>query len=700
MYNKDEDMQTVGTPKEPISDGQYIVFGVHNEKRGVLALRLSCSKNGVWRLQSTDTYDTCGVHTSDGLPKFSEKGAAVTLANDLGEKWEDPCCNLELSQIDSCYEIKTEHGRCATLSLDPFRLSFKGDKNVERTAITDISADERSITLYGPLAEDEYIYGTGQRFNRVNQRGKICTMMAIDKWCQTEGNSYMPIPFIISSRGYGLFMDRFELSIFDLGGQKDDQWSISIQGAPIDFRVFIEDDPKKILESYAQLTGFSPMPADWLFGIFVCRHARLRELASYENVMEVTRMMEKHGFPWDGIILEGWQAYDTKTYPELKKTVAALHAMGKKVLVYQACGRISHTNKEEIRKYFFDVLDGKKEYFVKTKDGETLLPETNSYNPMDNPDGRYSEYVDLTNPEAYEWWFGNVWKKLVCDIGIDGAKIDFCEQFPEHIELMFYNGRETRGAHHWYPTLFNALMYRFYNENRPEGGMCFSRGGSIGAQRYPFLWAGDQRREWVFLRAILRAILSSGLSGVPFMSHDLAGYMPANDPEANPEPKVFVRGTQFGCFTLNMQTHGTVTRPYEFEKDIRELYRIYSEVHQALRPYLVEQSRIACTTGLPPIRHLFLYDHTDPRTFDIEDQYMLGDALLIAPVFEDTEKRDVYLPQGEWQELFSGDIYTGRQMLKDYPSPFTRIPVFYNKNNKSACIRDVLGKIKEIIKDL
>jgi alpha-glucosidase (family GH31 glycosyl hydrolase) len=227
--------------------------------------------------------------------------------------------------------------------------------------------------------------------------------------------------------------------------------------------------------------------------------------------------------------------------------------------------------------------------------------------------------------------------------------------------------------------------------------MCFSRGGGIGAQRYPFLWAGDQLREFSFLQAIVTSILSAGLSGIPFMSYDMAGYMPAKNPAENPEDAVFVRGTQMSCFSSNMQTHGIVTRPYDFEEPIKDLYRIYTKLHEVLRPYLLEQAEYACKTGTPLLRHLFLYDPKDPGVFEIEDEYMLGGALLVAPVFSLAEHRNIYLPRGTWRNILDNKTYQGSQTLKSFPAPFKQIPVFLLEGNGSKTIDSVLAAAQDLL---
>lgn len=331
--------------------------------------------------------------------------------------------------------------------------------------------------------------------------------------------------------------------------------------------------------------------------------------------------------------------------------------------------------------------------------GETVLKEANSYNPADNPNARRSRFVDITNPAALNWWQTTVWGNLVHNIGVDGAKIDFCEEIPDYLPLKFADGRKPAGTHHWYPTLYNALQYKLFN-TRPDGGMCFSRGGGIGAQRYPFMWAGDQLREYFFLKNILVSILSSGLSGIPFMSCDMAGYRPARDPRLDPEADVFVRGLEYAAFCANIQTHGLVMRPYDFDVHIKDVYRAYAKLHDAIRPYLVEQGNKCCETGLPLMRHLFLYDCNDANVFDVEDEYMLGDALLVAPVLYAENTRDIYLPKGQWKNIFTDETYDGGQTLRGVELPLEAIAVFRLIGADSSKLAESLEAATPYINDI
>ena len=660
-------------------DKVELILSRENGKK--VYLRITSSKANVWRLQSSDVKGG-----------FEDLGAVQLLKEEFNEPSNENILPLDVKEkSDTSFQIESAvNSTSIQINLSPFHILFLDKTGKTKCTIDDISFDEGSITISGSLKNNEFTYGLGERFNGANQRGKSAHIWSEDRWCQTEGNSYVPIPFVLSTEGYALFMNRYEYSFFDLGENTPDRWSITLKDAPLDLYVFIEDSPKEILRDYAELSGFSPMPPEWSFGIFVSRHGRLREFATIEGIREMARKMEENDLPWTTVIIEGWNTYDTSTYEDLKKIVDELHKKGKKVLVYERCGRLD--------KEYWEAHKAKEDFFVKDSSGNTLIKEAPLYNPVDAPDRRLSCFLDLTNPETLDWWQNYVWKRLLVDIGLDGAKIDFGEEFPEDENLKLFSGRSIKGMHHYHAVKYGTMMYNLYQKMRPEGGICWARGGGIGAQRYPYLWCGDQLREFRFLKAILSAILSSGVSGIPFMCHDLAGYMPARDKERNIEEEVFIRGTELACFTVNMETHGTVTRPYDFSPEIIDIYRLYSKIHYALIPYLIEQARISSGTGVPIVRHLYLEFPEDEKVRGIEDEYMLGDGLLVAPVLEDSNKRDIYLPSGEWNDLWNEKIFKGPYEFSKYTAPLERIPIFIYSDTRSEVLDKVVENIRSILK--
>jgi alpha-D-xyloside xylohydrolase len=652
-------------------------------------VRLSAPVAEVFRLQ---------IAAPDG--SFLEDGSAQQLARLPGWSRIAPPEELVVRRAGASIRISSPSGRgFLRVEADPTRFILCGADGSALTAISDIGRSGDISWLAGLLRADERLWGTGERFNGTNQRGKNVRIWAEDRWCQTEGNSYVPIPFVMSSAGWAMLVNRYEASAFDLGATDPDGWRVSLDHAPLDVYLFLDSTPAAALGKLGLLTGRAPLPAEWTFGVHVCRHARLKEFGTREGVMAMVREMESHRLRWSSVILEGWDTYDAAKYAELKSLVAELHAMGKKALMYEPCGRLPDPffgHQADRPETYLEGQEARPDYFVKTADGRTHIAESAAYNPADAPNRRESSFLDITNPEAVQWWTERVWGRLVGEIGIDGAKIDFCEQFPEWDSLRFADGRSPQGMHHLYPVLYNTMMYGLYSKLRPEGGMCFSRGGSTGAHLYPFIWCGDQLREWRFLRAILSSLLSAGLSGVPFLCHDLAAYLPAKDPAANPEDRVFARGTEMGCFTVNMQTHGTVTRPYDFAPAIVDIYRLYTEIHYALVPYLREQAASCCETGLPLTRHLVLDWPLDRTAWDCEDEYLLGSSLLVAPVLDNGEARDVYLPAGRWESLFGRETFHGPRTLRGFAAPLDRIPVFVRERGESVAVSAFIAEARRL----
>jgi len=180
----------------------------------------------------------------------------------------------------------------------------------------------------------------------------------------------------------------------------------------------------------------------------------------------------------------------------------------------------------------------------------------------------------------------------------------------------------------------------------------------------------------------------------------MAAYRHARDQEKNPEDKVFMRGLEYTAFSANIQTHGLVKRPYDFDEHVKDVYRAYAKLHDVLRPYLSEQGKVAANTAMPLMRPLFLYDCTDEAVWDIQDEYMLGGALLVAPVLDDTYARDIYLPAGQWINIFTGEEYEGKTTLYDFPAAQEYIPVFRLKGAHSAAIDGVLDAARPLLDDI
>lgn len=627
-------------------DGAGVNFTLEN-KDGHISCTLSyCGQEG-WRLQSS----------FDG--EISDYGAAQLLAYYMKE--ENPCATeaVKISKSEKAVIITAADGSTAEIQLSPFKLTYRNPSGGEAAQINNIVVSDGNTIVRGKLKDQEAMWGAGEHFDHVNQRGQHVEINAVDEWAAIKGNSYMPIPILLSSRGSGLFMNRYERMTVDVDSRivPKNTWQFCIFDAPCDLFVYTSEKPADVLYGYSLLTGFAPEPAEWSYGSIICRY--YPDFATVQGVLDMAQAMKENDFPWDGVIVEGFNNADEAELRNMEQTV---HGMGKKLMVYSQTGINP-----------FRALTDETDYHVRNGiTGSINLVPANSNNPADNPDAGSWRFLDITSSEARDYIYNQIWGSAVKNFGVDGAKVDFCELFPDTYELIMADGK-TSGAHHWYPVVYNSLLYKKLAEN-PNGTMTINRGGSIGAQRFPWIWLGDQKREFRFIEAQVKGVLSSGISGVPFITYDMAGYKNAGKDEAD----VFRRAVEFTAFIGNIQTHGDVKRSYDFDDETKAIYRKYTKIHDALRPYLVEQGKISCKTGIPLVRHLALNYWQDKRVWDIEDEFMLGGKLLVAPILDRGNFRSIYLPEGNWTNLWTGEEYEGGRTLTAYKVPADEIPVFVN----------------------
>ncbi len=389
-----------------------------------------------------------------------------------------------------------------------------------------------------------------------------------------------------------------------------------------------------------------------------------------------------------------------------------------------------------------NMLGCKPEYYLRanitnadgTIDKNTVhIPKADTVNP-DAIGSKSQIYLDITNPEAVEWHVNSVWGDLLT-LGIDGVKIDFCETMPNEgkfnnnveIDYLWYDDSifEGKDIHHAYPSYYISMFYKRMNELKaanqlPEDFTVLSRGGGIGSQRNPYMWAGDQVRCEDVLHTQLRVVLNSGLSGIPFMSYDMAGYaynagsggyykdslLGNNETEVmESESKIFARAIQYTVFGNMIQTHGDVRNVYELTADLdgngltaKDIAVTYTELQKDLQAYVRKLSQEACDTGVPMIRHMALVYQNDAKVYGLDDQFMLGDALLVAPIlkinddtstteYDETTARKIYLPEGEWIDLLTGDKKTvgagGEEILVENIA-MDQIPVYLNVHSADA----------------
>ncbi len=680
-------------------------------------IALSYTGNDGWRIKATSAG---GI----GVESF---GAAQALATYFGEDAPDEALPIDVSlsaDKKELYVRSPDNSFVKIIKVQEFRMYFNienGTENGQRvSSIRDIYLDEdNNIHMTGGLVQvDEGVYGGGERFDTTNKvnAGKM-DLYTSDGW-NNSSSTYMAIPLFVTTGGAGIFINRFERMSVTFEDGADRCWRVLLENDVMDCYIFACGDMKKVYAGYTALTGNASVPAEWSQGVMLCRYAK--DLTTYEDdivdengdpiifrdnapsgrsVKTLVTNMIAAGMKPASVIMEAWNYGTVSTsqaaYEELKNTCDWLEEQGIKAMLYmRVAGSIN----------FKGMAGFKEEYLLHAWVNGTYvnrIPDTKQSGSNPDVSSSSNYYLDITNPEAVEWFYDEIWGQLI-EIGIDGVKIDFCETMPDEyysyggtiVDYDWYDSTKIVSGteHHSYPVYFITTFYNRMNELKAATGdmsgfVVLSRGGGIGSQRNPYLWAGDQVRSFDKLDDALLAVLNSGLSGVPFMTYDMAGYRydggNMDNTSLELESAIFSRAVAFTAFTTNIQTHGTVRNAYEMTEQAQEIYRNFVALHGELSPYITKYVNIACETGVPVVRHLALHFQDDKNVRSINDQFLLGEGLLVAPIFTEETTREVYLPAGEWTNLLTGEVITGGKTVT-VEANIGQIPVFLNNSSADA----------------
>lgn len=528
-------------------------------------------------------------------------------------------------------------------------------------------------------AEDEEgFYGFGERYNNTNQRGNLVDVYVYNQYKDQGIKTYFPMPYFISSNGYGLYLPTSRYTEFDMCCAKKDTYVIETQMKDFQVECFL-GTPKEMIGQFTSLTGKPVMMPEWAFGPWMSSN-------NWDSEAEVRKQVEltkKYDIPSTVLVIEAWSdeatyyifndavyaenngaeafQYDDFKFPEWgrwpdpKGMVEYLHENGLKCILWQIpiikyINSLHHLQKDKDEAYAIE--NG---YCVKREDGT----------PYRMPEGWFTDSLlfDFTNREASDWWFAQR-EYLVKDVKIDGFKTDGGE-FVFGDDTQFADGRTGKEMRNEYPNLYIDKYYQYIHEKRD--GIVFSRAGFTGAAQMPAHWAGDERSTFSAFKRNLCAGLNAGISGVPFWGWDLGGFS-----GEIPSAELFVRSTQMATFCPVMQYHAESKA--EFNQDrtpwniaerrnapwVIDDYRYYAKLRMALIPYIMEQAKVSVETGVPLMRAMFLEFPEDKNVYPLFDQYMFGSELLVAPIVEEgAETRTVYLPEGTWVNIFNGTVFEG-----------------------------------------
>lgn len=518
------------------------------------------------------------------------------------------------------------------------------------------------------LESGEAVYGLGEKFSALNRRGKLYSSWNEDALGVNAERSYKNVPFLWSPKGWGIYVNSPAPSHHGVGYP---QWSHR------SYVLFLEDDvldlfffvgsPGSILQAYTLLTGRSPKVPKWSYGVWWSRCY----YRSQDEALGVAQEIRRRRIPGDVLVLDGRAWLDVKTrctlewdasrYPDPKGFVERLKGLG-----YRLC--LWEYPYVSIYNPLFPQLAAEG-YFLKTASGEVYIhhwdpePFGNLLSPLP-PSG----ILDFTQARVVRWW--QELHRGLYDLGIDVMKTDFGEQVPSNSWAS--NGDSGHRLHNAYALLYNRAVF----ETSPQK-LVFARSGYSGSQRYPVHWGGDPQADWEGLAASIRGGLSWGLSGGAYYAHDIGGFY------GTPDAELYVRWAQAGIFFSHVRFHGTSPRePWFFGDPAEKIVRAWLRLRMALIPYLETLAQQAAQTGKPLARALPLAFPPDTLGSAFDTQFLLGDALLVAPVLKPGGIVQVYIPPGCWYDLWTGKTLEGPEVVT-VRCGLERIPLFLREG---ACL--------------
>ena len=522
--------------------------------------------------------------------------------------------------------------------------------------------------------EDERLYGLGQhQHGYLDQKGCVIDLV--------QFNTESSVPFLLSSRGYGFLWNNPAVGRVELG-RNATRW-IAHATVQLDYWITAGSTPADILEHYADATGHTPMMPDWAMGFWQCK---LR-YSTQEELLSVAREYKRRGLPLSVIVadffhwsLQGDWQFDPAKWPDPAAMVRELEELGIKLMVsiWPTVNALSPNFKEMQQRGLL----------IRTERGiPVLMPYVDN-----KPEGPVNLYIyDATNPEARQY----IWQKARAGYYRHGVKAWWLDETepeidPLHFDNMRYHLGNGQAVANIYPMMHARGFYEGMQAEGEQEILLLCRAAWAGSQRYgAAVWTGDIYSTFEVLQAQVRAGLNMALSGIPWWCTDIGGFY-GGDPDSPYFRELIVRWFQFGAFCPLFRLHGwrepAVRYPipsggsnevWSFGDEAYAILSGYLFLRERLRSYIATQMRLAHEKGIPPMRPLFFDFPQDAASFNIDDQFMFGPDLMVAPVLHQGERnRSVYLPTGtSWKEAWSDQVLDGGQMITA-DAPLDRIPLY------------------------
>ncbi|AEJ18893.1 alpha-xylosidase [Gracilinema caldarium] len=491
------------------------------------------------------------------------------------------------------------------------------------------------------LSPGETIYGLGERFGPLVKNGQT-----IDIWNEDGGTAseqaYKNIPFCLSNRGYGLFINATNKVSFEIASEKTSRLQFSVPGETIEYYLIYGPTPKEILSKYTLLTGRPALPPPWAFGLWLTTSFTTsydeKTVQSFIDGMKA-REIPLRVFHFDCFWMREYQwidlQWDNRTFPDPKGMLHRLKQQGLSICVW-------------INPY----VAQRSPLFDEAVQHNFLLKKPNGDIWQTDMWQAGMGIIDFTNPAATQW-FQEKLSSLI-DMGVDCFKTDFGERIPT--DVVYFDGSDPIKMHNYYTFLYNKCVFQVLEQKKGNGkAVLFARSATVGSQRFPAHWGGDCESTYEAMAETLRGGLSLALSGFGFWSHDIGGF------EGMPPSDLYKRWLAFGLLSPLSRLHGSSSYrvPWLFDEEAVTVAREFTRLKCRLMPYLYQKAVEAHTTGISMLRPMIVEFPEDPNCTYIDLQYMLGDALLVVPISTSSGRVTLYVPAGRWTNRFRNEVIEG-----------------------------------------
>ena len=494
----------------------------------------------------------------------------------------------------------------------------------------------------------ECVYGLGERFAAYVKNGQSIDMWNADGGTASE-QTYKNIPFYMTNRGYGVFVEDTSDVSFEVASEKVERVQFSAEGETIVYDVIYGGTPKAVLDGYTALTGRPALMPAWSFGLwlstsFTTNYDEKTATSFIQGMADRDIPLSVFHFDCFWMKVFNWCdfTWDEETFPDPVGMLKRYHDRG----LHLCC-------------WINPYIGQASPLFREGMEHGYLLKKTNGDVWQTDLWQAGMGILDVTNPDARAWYCDHLRKIL--RMGVDCLKTDFGERIPVR-DIAYYDGKDPLHMHNYYTFLYNKMVFDLLKEERGEGeAILFARSATAGSQQFPVHWGGDNSASYISMAETLRAGLSMSHSGFGFWSHDISGF------EQTAPADVYKRWAAFGLLSSHSRLHGSSSYrvPWLFDEESCDVVRKFTRLKCRLMPYLYGAAVEAHKHGTPMMRPMMLEFPDDPACDTLDRQYMMGESLLVAPVFHADSHVDYYLPDGLWTSLLDGRKVQGGHWQKE-----------------------------------